>query len=314
MHYAVVTGDPGTRLGLHAQLPVGCESSIGGEKCESKGYLVQGDTVAVGKTCGDWSDVQFIGNKVVSYGWVATASLRDATANDASEAVGHLQRLNQTHYDLPPFCERPENTTVPGFSRLDRIWFPTEEITRMFAETNNFIDGQPPDAGWPPPFPPSAKLTSYGFRPLIAIENDGTPQNVVLWNLDNRGHPECNSTLGPIPAPRRSFQVALILSNDGRRIDKVRTNRVFGQPSAGPPLPGSAEQYMRNDGYAHLGNTYGIFKYRGVFYFDTFFDNGPHGLEHIANATSADILENKLGVFANRGHRTAEICEYLVDQ
>lgn len=226
----------------------------------------------------------------------------------------YLQRLNQTHYDSPPFCGRPENTTVQGFALLERTWFPTEETTRLFTEASNFIDDQPPYAGWPPTFPPSAKLASYGFRPLISIENDGTPRNVVLWNLDNRDHPACNSTLGPIPFPRRSFQVALILSSDGRKIDKARTNEVFGQPSAGAPLPGSAEQNMINDGYAHLGNTYGIFEYRGVFYFDTFFDNGPHALEHIVNATSSDILENRLGVFASRGHRTAEICEYLVDQ
>jgi hypothetical protein len=167
MHYAVVTGDPGTRLGLHAQLPAGCESSSGGEKCESKGYLVQGDTVAVGKTCGAWSDVQFIGNKVVSYGWVATASLRDATPNGASEAVeqmhykfslkeggglpvceAFLQRINRTTYVFPPYCQWnvPRDEATPGFKLIPRRPMSAEELWPLIGNGEDFLLSQEPNA------------------------------------------------------------------------------------------------------------------------------------------------------------------------
>jgi hypothetical protein len=167
MHYAVVTGDPGTRLGLHVQLPVGCESSSGGEKCETKGYLVQGDTVAVGKTCGAWSDVQFIGKKVVSYGWVATASLRGATANDAGEAVGQahykfslkegvglpvceafLQRINRTTYVVPPYCKWnvPFDEATPGFRLISRRPMSAEELWPLIGNGYYFLLSQKPNA------------------------------------------------------------------------------------------------------------------------------------------------------------------------
>ena len=331
--YAAVAPRGGERTYVHHEYPRACDDH-NNSSCDHKAYLVKGDTIAIGKTCDDWAYVQFLGPKRVSEGWMSSTDLarlpRESSPAEAKTAgkyiatlgkgngipvcEAYLQRLNQTRYELPPFCGRPESTIVPGFAHLDRVRWSTKDTARLFVEANNFINDQPSYGGAPLPFSPSAKLASYGFRALLAIENDGIPQNVVLWNLDNLDHPACNSTFGPIPFPHRSFQVALILSNDGRKIESARTNEVFGQPPAGTPLPGDAEQHMNHEGYAHLGNTYGVFEYRGVFYFDTFFDNGPHALEHIVNEGEPDILENTLGVFLRRGHRTAEICEYRVNQ
>lgn len=356
LRYATVVGEVAGRVSLHRDYPKDCgEADTTG--CGDKAYLVSGDTVAIGKTCGAWAYIEFLGPKRVSVGWVASSSLaavpgpvptprppppvgsnlpsirflstlKKGKGNPVCEA--YLQRLNQTNFDLPPYCGRPENTLVPGFSRLNRVWVPIEEINRLLFDTVNFIDSQPPNSSLGRiPFQAGEHPTAYGYGSPISIENDGTPQNVILWNLDNRDNPDCNTTSGPIPYYHRSFQVPIILSGDGT-LDKERTQAVFGQPQSGSPLPGRAAQHVPNDGYAHLGNTYGIFEYRGMYYFDTFFDNGPHSLEHIAGTTDtnrlsyqrgvlvsgseSDIIENRLGVFIRHQRRTEEICEYQVDQ
>jgi hypothetical protein len=333
--YATVTASSNARIYLHKEYPRECgDTDISG--CGDSVYLVNGDRVAIGKTCGSWAYVQFLGLKRVSVGWVASGDLVRLPAQSPKSDVrepaksqyvaalkkgrgipvceAYLQRLNQTQYELPPYCGRPENDSVPGFESLTRIWVPTAEINRLLVDANKFVYDEPANFDLDKPFPLSVRLTSYGFRPNIIIENDGIPKNVVLWNLDNREEPECNSTYGPVPYPRRSFQVALILSSDGSAIDRARTNAVFSQPAKGPAMPGQANQHLKNGGYSRMGNTYGVFEYRGVFYFDTFFDNGPNALQHIVNAKSADIIENRLGVFVSREHHTAEICEYQVNQ
>jgi hypothetical protein len=136
----------------------------------------------------------------------------------------------------------------------------------------------------------------------------------VLWNMEDRRTTDCNVVSGPIPLPHRSFQVPIIPSGDRTRPDRLRTNATFGQRPTGRPLPGQARQKTQNGGYALLGNTYGIFEYRGVYYFDTFFDASPGAGVDIAQATTTDIIENVIGVFVRDRGQTHEVCELSVDQ
>src|ERR1700688_1685336 len=72
--YATVTPDATNRVGLHHDYPEGCNAGDT-TACPSKAYLASGDTVAIGKTCGAWAYVQFLGERRVSVGWVAAERL-----------------------------------------------------------------------------------------------------------------------------------------------------------------------------------------------------------------------------------------------
>jgi hypothetical protein len=332
--YATVTPDAAGRVGLHHDYPEGCNA---GDTiaCPSKAYLVSGDAVAIGKTCGTWAYVQFLGEKMISVGWVAGDRLAHLPTQPSPKAPqgtmrylltlrkgtdvpvchAYLQQLNQTDFALPPFCGRPEDTHVPGFAYMNRVSVQTSEINRSLLEQERFIQDLPPngDVGWTP-FAEGIETKTYRFEPPISIDNDGTLTDVVLWNMEDRRTTDCNVVNGPIPLPHRSFQVPIIPNGDRTRPDRLRTNATFGQRPTGRPLPGLAPQKTQNGGYALLGNTYGIFEYRGVYYFDTFFDASPGTVIDIAQATTADIIENLIGVFVRDRGQTHEVCELSIDQ
>ena len=62
------------RLYLHSDYPPDCASSK--EPCSSNKYVIPGDTVRMGQSCGTWSDVQYVGKKSVSWGWVQSDRLK----------------------------------------------------------------------------------------------------------------------------------------------------------------------------------------------------------------------------------------------
>jgi len=53
-----------------------------------------------------------------------------------------------------------------------------------------------------------------------------------------------------------------------------------------------------------------IFKYRGIFYFDTFFDGGGWA-DFDGKRANLASLHNHLAVFLRQEGRTREICEYV---
>lgn len=80
---AEVVGQPGERLSLHPDYPPKC--SGGSKSCDGKAYLLAGDRVVIGARCGAWTDVQFIGPRSTSWGWVEAARLKDlGSANQVS--------------------------------------------------------------------------------------------------------------------------------------------------------------------------------------------------------------------------------------
>jgi hypothetical protein len=346
MHYAVVTGDPGTRLGLHAQLPVGCESSSGGEKCQSKGYLVQGDTVAVGKTCGTWSDVQFIGNKVVSYGWVATASLRDATASGVSEAVGQahykfslkegvelpvceafLQRINRTTYVVPPYCKWnvPFDEATPGFRLIPRRPMSAEELWALIGNGYYFLLSQEPNAR-------TSALRRYDQSGQLQYDPDYT-----LASVEELMARVSRSGMGIIPW----LYAGLDVENDGKPVDVmlweggIVTHAVCFEGWDPAQTPGSSRhqayafilnaQHSDLDyaktraafGSAHnsapghqfvpIGDDIDFFAYRNVVYFDSFLAVSDR--EKSTGLPNRDGY-NTLGVFQRSNGVTRPMCKY----
>lgn len=72
--YMSVVPRTGDRSYLHREYPSDCHEE-NTSQCRENTYLIKGDQVAVGATCGAWSYVQFLAHEKVSEGWVASGTL-----------------------------------------------------------------------------------------------------------------------------------------------------------------------------------------------------------------------------------------------
>ena len=343
LDHATAQGATGTRIYLHAQYPAACNSADP-DSCKSAAYVLPGDGLAIAKSCDGWVYGQHIGAKQITQGWVASqqVSVRKAVPKGQQETTdalevqrryhfalthGHgtpvceayLQRVNQTEFDQPPYCGRPESTLVPGFDRLQRRWLDRAEYTRLYPGVGSFLwsrrledfyvhrpgpDGK--DIFGPPLedfLPPGYLPFAWSYEPPVDVENTGSPERVVIWSDDDRSLLRCLQYVGVRhPTAVRARQQALILSQDGNSLDPDSTHAVFGR-ATDRPVPFDA-----------IGTEVGIFRYRGVTYFDTFFDNYPIDKPlDTRNKETIKILRDALGVFVHKDRRTQQVCEYYVN-
>jgi len=177
--YATVDSE-GDKLSLHREYPAikGLVTQIrepaqANAPTGRSAYIVPGDVVAVGKRCGEWAYVQYIGDREVTTAWVAAGRLSyrpqlRAQGTDAKDGppaaaytddplkynfkltngknepvcVAYLQRLNSSQYSQPPYCGRPETDAVPGFALLKRSSLAFEEISYLSSRVSEFRYGQ----------------------------------------------------------------------------------------------------------------------------------------------------------------------------
>lgn len=215
LNYYRVTGQPDAKLFIFPQYSAAC---LAGKKdCEPRGaYLIAGNEVAVGKQCGRWSYIQYIGSGRITKGWVESArlqflkSVRPATAywqakfnmrvppsgrfpppfritkgQGVPVCEAYLQRLNTTDYQgghaypQAPFDGIPESDAIPGFALLHRVMLQSDRIIQM---------SEPLERWWEQINP---HLTGYwGATPDI-VRRGG----IVAWryepslDIDNNGKP-----------------------------------------------------------------------------------------------------------------------------
>jgi hypothetical protein len=216
----------------------------------------------------------------------------------------YLQRLNQTRFVFPPSCGRPEFDGVPGFTRLKRQWLTTAEVNRVYNDVMNFNDNHLPISyervanpdgtltmtPWAGHFPPEVKFDIWRVQGGFDIENEGRPENVVMWANGGRGGGTCG-----LDAVHTASYYGVILSPGGYTVDRKRTIEVFEREH----LPGL-------EGHFPIGASMGLFQYRDKTYFDTFLDQP---------LTTAELGQQErrahaLAVFSRQNHRTVRVCEY----
>jgi hypothetical protein len=313
--YATVVGEQGFKLRVYREYPGSC-SAQPGTRCNEGGYLVPGDELAQAKTCASWSYIQFIGKDRVTVGWVAADALRSRPVSPEPEAEvavindqpkhyhfrltqgphvpvceAYLQRLNQTRFTCPAYCDEGVMPYPP----------------KVAVDT---AAGRRPGP------------TPWRYSEPIDINNSGSPQQVVIWDWDAESQPACGVPHGHDVSPTRPGQVALIASADLSSIDQAKTIRTFGHPdggmTGGSALSAGTVRFVRS--LRLIGYSYGVFEYRGRFYFDTFFDVGyayGDGALNVGGDFSDQRkrdrrLNDTLAVFENRNRETAQICEYFL--
>jgi len=196
--YAEIVGPPGSRVVL-------CKE--GGErKCTASTYLRPGDAIAIASRCGAFAHVQFIGTEKIFEGWVKNEDISERVTRVSPNpsqppysyvfrltkgkgvpvCEAYLQRLNTSGFDFShrPYCGRPEDDSVPGFTKLIRVPLKPAEINRLYKLAYNFE------------FPPGQfekdgpirtgkvnvtaevghGLEAWGYDPPVDVFNDGVPR------------------------------------------------------------------------------------------------------------------------------------------
>ena len=234
----------------------------------------------------------------------------------------YLQRLNNTPFDNVhrPYCDRPEDDSVSGFSRLTRVSLQPSEVNKLYRLAYNFQ------------FPPrqfendgekeiragrvdvtknvGRGLLAWRYDPRVDIFNNGKPVNILMWQGvmlgayarqcefydDNAGH------------GTRVEQMPIVVKPGDNEVDERATKLLIAHP---------VQQY---DSTIHTGNLYssgigfrpvaraiGIFKYRDLYYMDGFFDIWGDAQNE---RRGRPALANKLAVFLHRDGVSRQICEY----
>jgi hypothetical protein len=316
-----VTGLPGTRLYIHASYPKSCNSST--SSCAGgHAYLLPGDTVAIGKTCGHWTYMQYIGVSRITKGWVDGSRLNFLKKVGTGEGTplftltrgrgkpvceAYLQRLNVTQSN---YCTMPESDAIPGFSVLHRVPLRASTMVKMSGRVFEWWEHPDPhlNGSWNGTLRAvGTVMEAWRYNPPIDVNNDGRPDNIIVWQ--GYGLQDGVTFCGE-PFTRfynwgyRPRRLPLIMSSRSH-IDAEETALVFGRPGRG--LNRGRRLALGEMPFKPVGHFITPFKYRGVTYFSTFFDvTGDYrGLRK-----NQPKLANVLGVLLRRDHNTREVCEY----
>lgn len=247
----------------------------------------------------------------------------------------YLKRLNATTFSAPPFCGRPENDSIPGFTLLHRVPLSPAEVHDLYpivwafmglanrksidwddmsyqhqlTQTGQFLltkmdaeDLQREiDAG-------HAKIWRYD--PPIDIDNDGKPDDVEVWEgialPTGTGGMHCGEDDPRFGEELRQPQVPFVITDHHNRLDVRKTEAIFGSPVGGYPITLNGKRMMA-DGYRPIGDSIGIFEYRGTYYFDTFFDGWG---DFEGKRRKDKHIKDTLAVFLHQHGRTRQVCEY----
>lgn len=151
-------------------------------------------------------------------------------------------------------------------------------------------------------------IHAWQYDPLVDIDNDGKLDRIVVW----RGYP----VGGHLPGCGYTDKWGLILSDTQMpflvdetltRIDAEKTQQIFGHPSGGHKIREGTAAETVVQRFRPIGNTLGIFKYDGVYYFDTFFD---HWGDFRGLRRTYPWINSTLGVFVRDSSKTRQVCEF----
>jgi len=236
--------------------------------------------------------------------------------NRIAVCESYLKRLNLVQSDEPPYCDRPEDTEIEGFEGLNRIPLNADEAFAFGDKIRNFTHQGDQDSFTNGRSFVTKELIqrSLGrsilarrYGPQVDIDNDGKPDSLVVWQGYGASHGDyvCGSVKDRDPWWQN--QIAYIVDFDATRIDEKRTREVFGHPAGGYSIVVDGKQKRTLPGFRPIGLKMGIFKYDGLYYFDTFFDSSG---DFQGRRQKDPRIGSTLGVFLRKDGVTKQVCEY----
>ena len=242
----------------------------------------------------------------------------------------YLKRLNTTewgNYEKLPTCGRPENDSVEGFTKLNRVPLRAEQIAALYGGVTNFLNGGHSDRGNSKPSDPHPVkrvqeaiedngLVVWRYDPPVDIDNDGKPDDdLIVWE-GGLLQLTCGRHAGPSDSIIIHPSYVFSIDRQQMKLSDERTRELFGHPVGGYPIILQGKQIGLHSGFRPIGMELGIFDFQGQYYFDTFFDgwgdfagkrrsDWGDGKPRVKNSL-ADIL----AVFQRKDGMTKQICEY----
>lgn len=227
----------------------------------------------------------------------------------------YLERLKLTEYADPPYCDRPESDEIEGFDRLNRVPLTVDEAFALGDRIRNFTFNGDQDAFTNRrSFVTKAiiqrdlgrSILAWRYEPPVDIDSDGIPDALVVWQ--GYGASPGNYVCGSVKErdPLYQSQIAYIIDVDTMRINEKKTRDIFGHPLGKYSITVDGKR-VNLQRFRPVGLKIGIVKYKGLYYFDTFFDSSGdfRGLRQ-----NDARIGNTLGVFLRSGDTTKQVCEY----
>ncbi len=235
----------------------------------------------------------------------------------------YLQRLQNSRFDPMhrPYCDRPEDDSVPGFESLTRVALQPTEVNKLYKLAFNFE--------LPPHLPENdgtisirhggldvtrdvgGGLDVWRYSPPVEIFNNGVPTNILMWRgVGLGGGPmgRCGIDLKEVGWGVRSDQMPLVFIPDDATVDQRATNLLIAHPvQKYDSNLNTGNLYSTATGFRPIARSIGIFKYRGLYYLDGFFDIWGDARNERRGRPS---LANTLAVFLHKDGATRQICEY----
>jgi hypothetical protein len=245
----------------------------------------------------------------------------------------YANRLNQTTFSLPPYCDRPQQGHDKEFEALERQNLTPTEVAAVKRSIENFlITGGRPPSSTSRPVPPSTaptaeevdailreasaslamgELIALRIRPKPDLDNDGRPDEVLVW----RGG-RCGETIGEATAPSRGWSYVLVTNASGTAVDWEKTVRIFGHPLGGYKVSYyDIDKHKRvttvADKFRPVGTQLGVFSFQGQWYFDTFSETEWGDFQ--GQRRGSPDLARTLGVFIHQSGKTRQVCELRQD-
>jgi hypothetical protein len=224
----------------------------------------------------------------------------------------YVARLNATKFEHPPFCDRPENTSVPGFALLRRVLLTPAEAFKLWPSVGAMEKPASNTEDWALPAAmreTDETILAWKYDPEVDIQNNGSMQSVIIWRGSRMNFGVATSDFAcGMQWDRETPQLAFILNAARSQVDVATTKRVFwrSKPAILSYTVGGKSYQTSID--LSIGKHMGIFRFKDLYYFDTFYDNDKWG-DYQNKRRKAKSLENTLGVFLNRNGETREMCE-----
>jgi hypothetical protein len=236
----------------------------------------------------------------------------------------YLQRLKNSQFDRMhrPYCDRPEDDSIPGFSKLVRVQLSPADVNRLYRLAYNFQFPLPPGQMEPDGFKDiragrvdmtkyvGDELLAWRYDPPVDVFNNGVPANILMWHGVGHGGwaGRCGIDVKEVGAGLRTEQMPLVFKSGDNSIDVEATKLLIAHPiQKYDSSLNTGNLYSTATSFRPIARSIGIFKYRDLYYFDGFFDiwgdakNERRGLPALANT---------LAVFLHKDGVSRQICEY----
>lgn len=170
-------------------------------------------------------------------------------------------------FKYTPWCEGNLNPSVEGFPPIRRVYItdleeaftlkyriqPFLSSQKQFQWTsgprkNQFLADRQANMRATGQAIKSGQLAMWRYEPMLDIDNDGKPDNVLGFR-----EARCDST-------RSFYNLVLIVDPASRTVDEKETRRFFADPR---PYPAKTDSFVQLRG----GST-GVFRYRGLDYIE----------------------------------------------